>query len=131
RALTVGQLSAGGVLVPGPLGAQLIDLARARSVVVQAGAQTIPMTSTTLRLARVLGDPTANWYADEVRTAGFTESQGTFGSLDLTSRTLAILTRASIELAMDAPNFEWVIETQIAAALAVAIDRAVLVGFRA
>ena len=128
RAMQVGTLSAGGNLVPAPLSAQLIDLARKQSVVVRLGAQTIPMTSTTLALARITGDPTAAWYGDEARTSGLTESDASFGRLTLNSHTLAILSRASVELAEDAPNFGDSLMRQIAAALALELDRAVLFG---
>ncbi|HEX9582799.1 MAG TPA: phage major capsid protein, partial [Gemmatimonadales bacterium] len=131
RALTVGEFVAGGALVPAPLAALLIDLARAQSVVIRLGAQTIPMPSTTLDLARVVTDPSATWYGEEVRATGLTEGQGSFGRLTLKAHTLAILERASVELAEDAPNFGQVLEQQLAAALALEFDRAVLFGITA
>jgi HK97 family phage major capsid protein len=131
RAMTVGDFTAGGALVPAPLAAQVIDLARARSVVVRLGAQTIPMTATTLDLVAISGDPTATWYGEEVRAAGLTESDTSFKRLQLSAHTLAILERASVELAEDAPNFAIMLEGVLAAAIGLALDQAVLYGITA
>jgi HK97 family phage major capsid protein len=128
RMLQEGVQGAGGVLLPAPLSAQVIDLARARSVVMRLGATTVPMTSATLDLARVTADPTAAWYPDEVRSTGITESDPTFGRLTLNVRTLAALVRLSIELAEDAPNIGRQIEDQLGAVLGLELDRAVLYG---
>ncbi|MBM1309072.1 phage major capsid protein [Sulfitobacter mediterraneus] len=57
RALSEGSDSAGGYTVPDVLSAHLIDLARAESVVMRAGAQTVPLTSDTNNIAKVLTDP--------------------------------------------------------------------------
>jgi hypothetical protein len=48
RALAEATLGAGGALVPAPLSARVIDLARNATRVFQAGAVTIRMTSQTL-----------------------------------------------------------------------------------
>ena len=42
RALAEATTGAGGALVPSPLSARVIDLARNRTVVFRAGAQTVP-----------------------------------------------------------------------------------------
>jgi len=132
RLLQVGNFTAGGALVPAPLSTQLIDLARSRSVVINMGAQTIPMDSATLDVACVTGDPTVTWFGgDEVRTAGIPESQGTFGRKTFYSQTLAIIERIAIELFEDAMNFPQVAEEQIGKAAGLAIDRAVLYGIEA
>jgi hypothetical protein len=55
--LAKGSVGAGGAFVPAPLSAEVIDLLRARSVAFAAGAKTVPMTSQTLKFARV-SDPT-------------------------------------------------------------------------
>jgi len=52
---TVG---AGGALVPSPLSARVIDLARNATRVFQAGAITVPMSSQTLAMARLTGEGT-------------------------------------------------------------------------
>jgi len=128
-AMTTSQATGGGNLLPSPLWAQLIDLARNKTRVIQAGATTVPMTAPTLDMARITADPTGQWFSgDEVRVAGITESQATFGRLTLRANTLGFLERVSIELAEDAPNFPDLLENQLAAAIALELDRAVLFG---
>jgi HK97 family phage major capsid protein len=56
RALAEATIGAGGALVPAPLSARVIDLARNQTRVFQAGAITVPMTSQTLALARLTGE---------------------------------------------------------------------------
>lgn len=126
RAMTIGSFAGGGALVPAPLSAELIDRARAQSVVFRMGAQTIPMTSTTLDIARITGDPTAVWQASELPT--LTSSQGTFGRFTLRAKTLTMYETLSIELAEDAPNIETVLTDQITKCMALALDKAVLFG---
>ena len=95
----------------------------------KAGATLVPMTAPTLDLARIAADPTGQWFGgDEVRVAGITESQATFGRLQLQAQMLAFLERISIELAEDAPNFPDLLENQLGAAIALELDRAVLFG---
>jgi HK97 family phage major capsid protein len=64
RALSEGTLTAGGHLVPTPLSARVIDLARNQSQVLQAGGTTVPMTSQTLKLARLTGEGTPGWKSE-------------------------------------------------------------------
>jgi HK97 family phage major capsid protein len=129
RLLSVGGFAAGGATVPAPLANQVIDLARSRSVVINMGAQTIPMDAPTLDLIRIVSDPTAQFFGgDEIRTSGITESQGSFGRLQLQSQTMAILERISVELAEDCAQFAMVFENAIANAAALAIDKYVLYG---
>jgi HK97 family phage major capsid protein len=61
RALAEATVGAGGALVPAPLSARVIDLMRARTVVLRAGGVTVPMTSQTLALARLTGEGTPAW----------------------------------------------------------------------
>ena len=50
--------TAGGFLVPDVLASSVLDAARAKTVVMAAGAGTIPMTSDSLRIPTVETDPT-------------------------------------------------------------------------
>ena len=52
RALSEGTDSAGGYTVPTVLSAQLIDMLRADSVIMRAGAQAVPMARDNLSFAR-------------------------------------------------------------------------------
>jgi HK97 family phage major capsid protein len=58
RALAEATVGAGGALVPSPLAARVIDLARNQTVVLRAGAVTVPMTAQTLALARLTSEGT-------------------------------------------------------------------------
>ena len=84
RAMSVGTPTAGGYLVPSPLSAQVIDMLRAKAVVMLAGAQTVAMEYHTLDLARVTGAPTAEWKAEN---AAITASDMTLDKVTLHART--------------------------------------------
>jgi HK97 family phage major capsid protein len=125
RAMGTSPLSAGGALVPGSLSADIIDAARARSVVFKAGAKTVLMPSASLDFARVANDPVSQWKGEN---AAATESNVGLERVVLRSRTLMGLTRASLELIEDAPNAGSVIENALASSLALELDRACLRG---
>ena len=124
RALSVGTGTAGGFLVPTPLSARIIDLARNQTRVVQAGAVTIPMDEATLKIARVSGDGSAAW---KVENAAITASDMTFEQVTFTARTLVAMVKASVELMEDAVD-TGVVERSLSAALALELDRAALRG---
>jgi HK97 family phage major capsid protein len=69
RALAAGTDSAGGYTVPDILMAPWIDRLRAALVVVRAGAVTVPLTSDTVKIARLLTDPTAAWRSENAAVA--------------------------------------------------------------
>lgn len=125
RAMGTGVSTAGGYLLPEPVSGNLIDLARNQSVVVKAGALTVPMENQTLRVVRVLTDPTATWRAEG---SAIPESEGTFGAIELTARSLAAMVRVNNELLDDAPMFAATLDQQLAAALALELDRVGLYG---
>ena len=125
RAMSIGTNSAGGYLVPEPLSATLIDLARNRARLVQAGARTIPMEHTTLAFARQLTDPVAAWKAENEPAA---TSALSFDRVELTARTLAVIVRMSRELFDDAPNASDAVEAALAQSLALELDRVGLYG---
>src|SRR3954468_10363228 len=52
RAMAEGVLGTGGYMLPAPLSAQIIDLARNQTRVLQAGAGLVPMPNKTLDMAR-------------------------------------------------------------------------------
>lgn len=123
---SIGTDSAGGYLVPSPLAGRVIDLARNRARVIQAGAEIVPMGSSTLRIAKVATDPDAEWKAENALATG---SDLVLAAVELRARTLFVgPVKVSVELTEDAPNVNEVIEDAIAAAIAVEIDRAALYG---
>lgn len=117
--------TAGGFLVADEMSRRIIDLARARTAVIQAGAITIPMESDRLTLARVETDPAMEVKAEN---AAFTEVEPVFGAISLTAFTIGCLIPMSRELAADAPNMAGAVEDVISKALAAEIDRQALVG---
>lgn len=127
RAMSVGSGSGGGFVVPDRLSAAVIDRARNQARVLQAGAQTIPMDGSTMKLARVAatgGDPVAAW---KLESAVATASDILLEQVVLQARTLVAYVKASIELIEDS-DVESTIETALAGALAVELDRAALRG---
>ena len=125
RAMSVGTPTAGGYLVPSPLSAQVIDMLRAKAVVMLAGAQTVAMEYHTLDLARVTGAPTAGWKAED---AAITASDMTLDKVTLHARTLVAMVKASVELMEDAQDDGQSIERALSAALALELDRVGLYG---
>ena len=126
RALSEGTATAGGHLVPTPLSARVIDLARNASRVFQAGAITVPMTSQTLKLARLTSEGTPAWKSEN---AAITAQDMVFDSVVFTARTLVRLVTLSVELFEDAdPSSEDVIARAFASQLALELDRAALIG---
>jgi HK97 family phage major capsid protein len=125
RALAESYGTSGGFLVPSPLAGYVIDLARARSVVVNAGALTVPMENATLNIPRLLTDPVCGWRNEN---DPIVEGDPTFGSSGLTARSLGTLVSISNELLMDSPLADATITNAITAAMAVAMDTGYLMG---
>jgi HK97 family phage major capsid protein len=126
RALAEATVGAGGALVPAPLSARVIDLARNRTVVFRAGAQTVPMTSQTLALARLTSEGTPAWKSEN---ATITAADMVFDRVTFTARTLVRLITLSVELFEDAdPSSEDVIANAFAGQMAVELDRVALLG---
>jgi HK97 family phage major capsid protein len=115
----------GGYLLPSPTSATVIDMARARSVCMAAGALTIPMETSSLVLAKVSQDPTAYWRPEGT---AITESDLNFAATTLYAKTLGAVVKLNIELIEDAANVVGVVETAIASALALKLDYAALMG---
>lgn len=118
--------SAGGYTVPTFLARDFIDRMRAQSVLLQAGAQTVLMEGKTLRIAKITQDPTVTWRASE--NAAITPSDPTFGAVEFQAKTIAALTKLSLELAQDSPNAEQAVVRALTGAMALAIDKAGLHG---
>ena len=126
RALAEATVGAGGALVPAPLSARVIDLARNRTVVFRAGAQTVPMTSNTLALARLTSEGTPAWKSEN---ATITAADMVFDRVTFTARTLVRTILLSVELFEDAdPSSEDVIANSFAGQMAVELDRVALLG---
>ncbi|MEW6523653.1 MAG: phage major capsid protein [Bacillota bacterium] len=125
RALQGATDSLGGFLVPDPLSRRVIDLARAKARVIEAGALTVPMESASLKFARVTSDPIPGW---RVENQPIPASGPTFGLLELNARTLGCLVKSSVEIIEDGINMPDLVESVLAQALALELDRAALFG---
>lgn len=125
RALNEGTDSAGGYTVPEMLATEWIDRLRAKTVVTQAGARTVMMTSDNLNIARVATDPTVTWTAENAET---TASDPTFESVRLSPVKLTTLVKVSREVLEDSVNIADILDTAITNAMAVEMDRAFLFG---
>ncbi len=125
RALAGGTDASGGWWLTPVLSSQIIDLARAKSVLMDAGAQTVLMSSSELAVVRAISDPAIGFVAEN---QVIPEVEPTFGRLTFRARKLAARVKISKELAMDAPNAAEQIRTQLAVVLGVSLDLAALVG---
>ncbi|WP_032374467.1 phage major capsid protein [Rhodococcoides fascians] len=113
-------------IVPTPLGSDLIDLARPKSVVLQAGATIVPMTSKTLRVPRLTGEGAPAFYAEGAQR---TAQDLSFDSVTLDAKTFDRLILISKELFEDSdPNIGDVISNAFAAQYALGIDQFALFG---
>ncbi|MBA7532475.1 hypothetical protein ES705_24701 [subsurface metagenome] len=115
----------GGWLVPETISSRLVDLARNKSCVMQAGATTMPMPTPEMRLVRLVSDPTAHFRAEH---AAITASDWQLEPLNLHAMTCGCLVKSSIELLEDAKNAGSMLEASMAAAIALEMDRVALYG---
>lgn len=125
KAMASSPTSAGGIMIPTPLAGTVLDLARNQARILQAGAITVPMTTATLRYARLTQDVTAGWTSEGANIA---LSQAAFDSVLFTAHKLAVLVVVDNELLEDAPNTDAEIEKSISKQLALALDLAGLYG---
>lgn len=125
RALVGYEDPKGGYLLPSPLSARFIDLARSKMVLSRAGAVTVPVDSDSLKIPKLLADPTPYWRGELQEIA---QSDPTFGAVILKPKTVAILTLVSYEVWEDAAGLGRAVEDALSAALALEIDRVGLLG---
>ena len=95
KAMASTPTSAGGILIPVPLAADVVDLARNQSRVLQARAITVPMSSATLRYARLDSDVQPAWTAE---AANIALSAASFDSVVFTAHKLALIVAIDNEL---------------------------------
>lgn len=124
-ALSEGTDSAGGYAVPTHLLRQLIDAMRAQTVVIQAGALTVPLETQRTSIARLATDPTAGWRNEAAAVA---ESDPTFELVTFNARSLAVLVKISRELLDDSVNINAALTQAFAGSMAVEIDRVAMFG---
>ena len=117
--------TSGSAIVPTVWAGDLIDRARNKAAVLQAGAEIVPMDAKTVQIGRLTGDPTAAF-----RTEGstITASDPTFDNVTLTATTMSALVVGSLEWFQDADNVDEVVSDAIAQAFAVQLDLVALYG---
>jgi HK97 family phage major capsid protein len=125
KAMGSSPLSSGGMMIPTPLAADVIDLARNQSRVLMAGAITVPMTSSTLKYARLTQDVPANW---TLEAANIALGAAAFDAVTFNAHKLASLVVIDNELLEDAANADATIQNSIAKAIALALDFGALYG---
>lgn len=124
NALSTGTDTAGGYTVPLEVSRDFIDRLRAKSVFVQAGAQTI-MIDGKLRMVRLDGDPTATWRAEN---ASVGDSDIVLSAVDFVPMSLSALVKVPYELLSDSVNIADILARALINALATELDRAALFG---
>lgn len=124
-ALTTTSNVDGGVLVPEEMSGMLVDLARANSVLFQAGAQLMEMQSDRMTVATVTGDPTWSTTGEGAEIA---ESSITFGNKAMTLVKRAALIKVSRELMEDASNIDAIISETLTRAYAAELDNFLING---
>lgn len=111
--------TSGSAIVPTTWSANLIDLARSKCAVIQAGASLIPMDAKVVQVGRLTGDPTAA-FRDE--NSPVTASDPTFDNVTLTAKTMSTLVIGSLEWFQDADNADSIVVEAIAQAIAQKLD---------
>lgn len=114
-----GKVASGSMLVPTGVGSQIIDMIRARTVVIEAGAGTIRISGPT-NLAKLTGDPDVIQHTEAAND--ITESDITAAAVALNPKLLAALIPLTVELVEDSPNLDQLLRTSISAAFASKID---------
>jgi HK97 family phage major capsid protein len=126
RALLEGTDSAGGFLTPEILSAEVIDRLRAQARTFQAGARVVPMISDQMLFARLTGGVTPSW---KTEGSSIADQSMTFDRVLLKPQTLPLLVKISQELFDDlSPEASTIIEQEMLKALALELDRVVLLG---
>lgn len=115
----------GNVLIPTPLSTQMIDMVRASSVLNQAGAYTIPMDSSTLTVAKQVGDIATNWKKEGEKII---TSDPSFTPVIFNAKTLVGMCKVTIEMLEDARNIGRLISDSLIQSLALSLDRAGIIG---
>lgn len=124
-ALSEGTDSAGGYTVPTYLMRDVIDAMRSKTVVVQAGAVTIPLETQKTHIARLASDPQSSWRMENGAVA---DSDPTFDSVTFEARSLACLVKVSRELLEDSLNLDAALMNAFSQSMARQIDLAALFG---
>lgn len=111
--------------IPLSISSRLIDLARAQSICMRAGAQTMPLPTDSAQFVKVLNDPELTWKSP---WEAINVSQPTFDRVNLELKSLAGIVARSFEAAESTVNLNQALEDVLVNAIAGEIDRAILAG---
>lgn len=106
-------------LVPTFIGGQVIDMVRARTVIVEAGAGTILIDGPT-NLARLTSGPTV--YQHTEAATDIVESDVLAAPVTLNPKLLAVNIPLTVEVVADSPNLDAVLSMALAGAFAAKLD---------
>lgn len=122
NALSGASTAAGGILIPEVLSGEIVDLARAQTRVIQAGARVVPMANRKVTVPKWVTDPVPEWRAEN---SPFVEDDGGMGSLELSAKGLGVVTKVSLELLEDT-DIQGELEAAFARSFAQVIDLSAL-----
>lgn len=127
RDLTVGTSTAGGNLVATDLlPGSFIELLRNKSIVMQAGAQSLSGLVGNLAIPRMTGASTAYWVAE---SGAPTESQQAFDQVTMSPKTVGAFTDYSRKLMLQSSmDVEAMVRGDLASVIALEMDRVALYG---
>ena len=128
KAQTINPDSAGGFTVPTEVSSTVIDLIRAKSVLMNAGAQilNIPERVGKFQMPKLTGASTAYWLSE---LAEITDSSLTFAQVQADPKKIAALVNMSMELLRDSnTSMDQIVRNDIAKSIALAVDEKGLFG---
>jgi HK97 family phage major capsid protein len=125
--MTVGSDTGGGYIVPNELLGDFIELLLAKVAVAQMGATILTgLSGSPVEVPKQTGGATAYWIGE---TESITESDLTFGQIQMTPKSVAALVKLSNRLIrMSNPAAEGMVRRDIQTRIALAIDLACLRG---
>ncbi len=125
RALSEGSDTAGGFLVPETISQDIWDLARAKAAVFKAGATTVVMKAETVRIPKLVSDPSGHWKPEGVSAD---EASMEFAAFEMHAFTLFFWLPISNELLEDASHVDVSIRNAMSKACAIQVETACLFG---
>jgi HK97 family phage major capsid protein len=125
RALSTGVPADGGFLVPVMLSETVIDMLRAKTRCIEAGAKTFDMPTATFNMAKVASSTTPAFRAEN---ALIPTSSPVFANLAFRARSFGTIVVCSRELIEDAGNLGDLLAQQFAKDMALLLDSACLYG---
>ncbi len=117
--------STSGALIPEVLAAQIVDLARAKSLFGESGVPTVPMETNNMKVSRIVGDPVFGFKAEGEEGK---ELNVDIDSVKLEAKTVYGYAYVSLEAIRSSQNLDAVLRSVFASAIAQAIDDGMLYG---